>query len=231
MKCLRKLKRNFGNEDKETNKKQKAKSKRKSKKQKAKTMAQNAQNTSFERLMGFCNDHCMGDDPAKKAEAEAILRGFLALGGELENCTNDPSFQQACEVTLAQVTGPRARSQSVRPEERSQSVRPEDIVVGKKYRFTLNERSKGCVWRAGPPSCKACSDTNPARGYVFTGTVIKVDSDFWAVNLHLDGYPQGTCRDDRYFIPFTKIDHIEEFTSGKLTKSARKVSKPYNREP
>ena len=217
MKCLRKLKRNFGNEDKETNKKQKAKSK----KQKAKTMAQN---TSFERLMGFCNDHCMGDDPAKKAEAEAILRGFLALGGELENCTNDPSFQQACEVTLAQVTGPRA-------QERSQSVRPEDIVAGKKYRFTLNERSKGCVWRAGPPSCKACSDTNPARGYVFTGTVIKDDSDFWAVYLHLDGYPQGTCRDDRYFIPFTEMDHIGGFTSGKLTKSARKVSKPYNREP
>jgi len=217
MKCLRKLKRNFGNEDKETNKKQKAKSKKqkaqKSKKQKAKTMAQNAQNTSFERLMGFCNDHCMGDDPAKKAEAEAILRGFLALGGELENCTNDPSFQQACEVTLAQVTGPRA-------QERSQSVRPEDIVAGKKYRFTLNERSKGCVWRAGPPSCKACSDTNPARGYVFTGTVIRVDSDFWSVNLHLDGYPQGTCKYDRYYIPFTKIDHIEELTSG-----------PYNREP
>jgi len=173
----------------------------------------------------------MGDDPAKKAEAEAILRGFLALGGELENCTNDPSFQQACEVTLAQVTGPRAqersqsvrpeeRSQSVRPEERSQSVRPEDIVAGKKYRFTLNERSKGCVWRAGPPSCKACSDTNPARGYVFTGTVIRVDSDFWSVNLHLDGYPQGTCKYDRYYIPFTKIDHIEELTSG-----------PYNREP
>ena len=110
MKCLRKLKRNFGNEDKEKNKKQKAKSKeqkaKSSKKQKAKTMAQN---TSFERLMGFCNDHCMGDDPAKKAEAEAILRGFLALGGELENCTNEPSFQQACEVTLAQVTGPRAQ--------------------------------------------------------------------------------------------------------------------------
>ncbi len=208
-------------------KKQKA---QKSKKQKAKTMAQN---TSFERLMGFCNDHCMGDDPAKKAEAEAILRGFLALGGELENCTNDPSFQQACEVTLAQVTGPRAqeRSQSVRPEERSQSVRPEDIVAGKKYKFTLNERSRGSVWRAGPASCEACSDTNPARGYVFTGTVIKVDSDFWAVNLHLDGYPQGTCKYDRYYIPFTKIDHIEELTSGKLTRSARKVSKPYNREP